>query len=49
MSAEDFYFKGMKEFTEGDFEDAIVEFKKLWRKKADTSMPTTPLVSPTRS
>jgi Tfp pilus assembly protein PilF len=27
-SAEDFYHKGMKEFKEGDFEDAIIEFKK---------------------
>jgi len=27
-SAEDFYHKGMKEFKEGDFEDAVIEFKK---------------------
>ena len=27
-SAEDYYHKGMKEFKEGDFEEAIIEFKK---------------------
>jgi Tfp pilus assembly protein PilF len=27
-TAEDFYLKGMKEFKEGDFEDAVIQFKK---------------------
>lgn len=33
-TAEDFYLKGMKEFKEGDFEDAVIEFKKAVDKDA---------------